>query len=129
MAKPKAPPMRIKERVIRDAMRRIERRVEVIKGIVDANPFSEIIALRKRASELIAKAGSNWESISAEVQQLADAEQKQLSVLKRQKKIGTLIEEEVRIEMEHAELRDELISMSWRGKLSDQEIPPPIGRE
>jgi len=115
--------MLIKERVIREAMRRIEKRVKVIDELIYANPWSEIIELHSQAKKLLAEAGNDYASISKEMEQLAAAEKKQLALVKQQKKGAKLTEEQVRIESEHGELRSELFFMSQRGQLSDQPIP------
>jgi len=106
--------MKIKEVVIRETMSRINKRVEQIKHILNANPLGDIIQGRLKAQCILDENKGDYKKISALINPLATKEKKLFRLAKKQKKSGELITEQVKLENELCDLKNELFMMNRR---------------
>ena len=122
--------MRVKEKVIRESIKRIEKRLKKINSILDADPLAEIIDGRKEASELITKYKGNYASrtFSKLFDALAKKEKEQFELHKYQtKNYSKLLTEKSGLSFELGDLNNELYLVE--GKYVKQGDMSPCQRD
>ena len=100
--------MTVKEKVIRESIDRIEKRIKKIKHIVYANPLSDIISGRIEVLKILEDNKGDYAKIAKLIEPYAVSEKANFKLAKLQEGAGKLIDEQVEIENElynlHAEL-------------------------
>ena len=104
--------MKIKEKVIREAITRIEKRLVKVKGLLNANPLSEICDLRIKAQEIMKEHKGDYAKIGKLIEPLAKEEKRLFAVAKKQTDSNKLIDEQVKLQVELGELNNELYYMT-----------------
>ena len=106
--------MTTKEKVIRESIKRVTKRLEKIKALSAANPLSEICDVRAKAQEILTKHKGDNDKIMELISPLADKEKKLFALAKRQssKEGRKWIDEQVKLEVELHELNNELYWMT-----------------
>ena len=103
--------MSVKKQVIQESIERINKRVKAIKELLSANPVSRICEIRIEAGKLLEIYKSVEERTSNEfinkIEKLAEQEEKQFKIAKKQQDSIRLIEEQVELEHELQELMRE----------------------
>jgi len=104
--------MSIKEQVIHETKKRIEKRLKVLRDLFEANPVSRICEIRIEAQKLLEQNTTieqrTSKEFTAKIEQLAKEEKKQFRLANKLKDSSKLIDEQVRMETELAELNREL---------------------
>ncbi len=99
--------MKVKDKVIRQALKRIDRRLEKIQSILDEKPLSGIIKIRTEANQVITENKHGLNKIGELLESLSKEEKRLFAVAKKQR--GTqLIDEKVELEEESRQLKAEL---------------------
>lgn len=106
--------MNIKRRVVNETIKRIEKRVKYLKGIIYANPASEIIQCRIAARKILEEHKGDYKKIGELIDPLAKKEKKLFALSKKQEKSCDMIDEQVKLENELYELRNEIYFMDKR---------------
>ena len=100
--------MTTKEKVVRESIKRIERRIKKIDDILNAEPLQEIINIRKEAQRLIKSDLSPHEQVK-KISELQKRETKQRNIFEmQQKKYTKLISEKGELTFELYDLKNEL---------------------
>lgn len=99
--------MTVKEKVIRQAIKKIERRIKYINSIIEAEPLKAIIEIRKEAQKLIKSNKPASEQIRI-INKLQKEETKQLNIIEKQMKLGKYLEEKAQLMNELSQLNSEL---------------------
>jgi hypothetical protein len=103
--------VKIKEKVIREAMTRIEKRMVKVQGLLDASPLSEICDLRIKACEIMEEHKGDYDKIGKLIGPMAEKEKRLFVLAKRQTKDSNKwIDELVKLGSELGELKNEM----WR---------------
>lgn len=108
--------MKIKEKIIKETQARIEKRLVKIKGILDANPLSEICELRIKALEIMIEHKGDYNKIGELIGPMAKEEKRLFALAKKQSKDSMkLIDEQVKLKNELYDLSNELyqINKGW----------------
>lgn len=114
--------MTTKEKVINESIRKINKELIEIDEILNANPLSEIIQLRQKASELIKGDGWKDKKIQAEISKMAKKGKELFAVAEKQRKTNELIDRKVKSEMELSDLNSELYFLNYREKANAKSI-------
>lgn len=107
--------MSIKEKVINESIKRIEKRLSVIEEIMEANPLSEICEGRIKAQAILKENKGDYAKISKLMEPLA-AREKELFKLAKLQSENTFkrIDEKVQLESELYDLRMEKYHIDQR---------------
>lgn len=104
--------MTTKEKIVTKCINRLDIEKEKIDSILNANPLSSIIELRREAADFIKKLKELEPPFSQEViekiNQLAKEEKKQFKIAEKQQTGVKLIKRKVKIDMELSDLHREL---------------------
>jgi len=114
--KPRTP---VKEKVVLESIRRIERRLAKIAAIKASDPVGDLIRLRKDASMILVDPANDASAIAEKLQPFAAEERRLIALEKRQRKVFHDVEEQVDLEMELGDLRDERYLINLRKRQSD----------
>lgn len=100
--------MSIKEKVINESIKRIEKRLAEIDRIMGVNPLSEICEGRIKAQAILKENKGDYEKISKLIEPLADKEKELFKLAKTQSK-NTLkfIDEKIALQGELGDLQNE----------------------
>lgn len=104
--------MKIKEKVLRETKARIEKRLAEVKELLDANPLSEICDLRIKAQEILKKHKGDYAKIGELIEPLAKEEKRLFALAKKQTNSNKLIDEQVNLQVELAEINNEIYYMT-----------------
>lgn len=105
--------MTTKEKIIRQTVVRIDKRLSQIKELIDARPIATIIELRIKAQAFSEKHKDDYAKIAEAVKPLAKEEKRQHAIFKKQE--GTqLWDERLRLETEKHDLANELFFLMKR---------------
>lgn len=100
--------MSVKERVIKESIKRIEKRIAEIDGIMGANPLSEICEGRIKAQAILKEHKGDYEKIGKLIGPLADREKYLFKLAKKQNtNTFKFIDEKVDLQCELGELHNE----------------------
>ncbi len=110
--------MKTIEKVVRESIDRVLKRLAEIKELMDFNPISEIIAVRKEFADLL-EANQGVEKrtskeFGAKIDLLHSREKKAIAQAKKQTSEATtkLIDEQIDLESELRDLRNELFRLN-----------------
>lgn len=99
--------MTTKEKIIRQTLSRIDKRLAQIKELQDARPISTIFELRQKAQEIMETYKEDYSKIAKAIEPLAKEEKKQRAIFEKQQ--GTkLWDEQSSLEFEKHDLMNEL---------------------
>ncbi len=90
-------------RAMKAELKRLERRLKEVKGVMDANPLGRIIEVRQEAQSILEKHQGDHLKIIELIAPLADEEKKMLALLKKQMK-PHWIDERLKLETERHQL-------------------------
>nr|WP_067285808.1 hypothetical protein [Marinobacterium profundum] len=112
----------VKEKVINQALARIERRLTSIRGVLDANPLSDLCEVREKAAALhdacFAGDKRDHDGFIKGLDPLVKEEARLLRLAKRQLRDSMkLIDKQVELEFERGELIRELSMIDFRNSL------------
>ena len=107
--------MSIKRKVINQTIKRIDKRINYIVALVYANPLSEICQGRIKAQKILDEHKGDYGKIAILLKPLAREEKRLFALAKKQKNSGDMIKEQVKLENERYDLKNELFIMD--GKL------------
>jgi len=111
--------MKVKEKVIRESIKRIENRIYNIDKILGSNPLSEICEGRIKAQNIMKDNKADYEKISKLISTLAKKEKDLFKLAKMQNRnTSKYIKEKVELESELSSLNHELHIMILRGVIS-----------
>lgn len=96
------------ERALEAALAKLQKRLSAVKVIIEAKPASRIIELRREAGQIMEKNWPDHETIAKLLKPLQEEEKRMFALVKKQKNIIKLIDEEVKLEMEIGELKNQL---------------------
>lgn len=101
--------MDTKEKVIKESIRRIEKRDKKLAELIDANHISAILENRKKVNEILIAHISDNETLFKLITPLAEEEKKLIALSKKQS-ANTIkwIEERARLNAELGQLQSEL---------------------
>jgi len=94
-------------RALKAELKRIERRLEKVKGIMDANPLGRIIEIRQEAQRILEKHQGYHSKVAELIAPLADEEKKMFALSKKQMD-PHLIDELMNLEREQHQLINDL---------------------
>lgn len=94
-------------RALKAELKRIERRLEKVKGIMDANPLCRIIEIRQEAHSILEKHQGDHSKIAELIAPLADEEKKMFALSKKQME-PHWIDERLKLEREQHQLINDL---------------------
>tara|TARA_R110000850_G_scaffold263903_1_gene392801 strand:+ start:297 stop:632 length:336 start_codon:yes stop_codon:yes gene_type:complete len=101
--------MSIKEKVIKESIRRIENRSEKLNLMILSNPLADLIKTRWEAVEIIEKYKGDYKKIATLIAVLAKKEKKLFKFSESQSKNSNKwIDEKVKIDFELGQLKTEL---------------------
>lgn len=101
-------------KVLNETIAMCEKRVSEIKDILDADPITTVIAGRQQAQAIMEKHKGDYATIARLIDPLAKAEKKAFAAFEKQKKSCELIDEQVKLEFEAQQCRNELWIRSKR---------------
>jgi hypothetical protein len=103
--------MKVKEKVIKESIKRIEKRLKEIEELQSKNPIRRICEIRMEAQTLFEenKGDKRFESsFINKIEILSKEEQEMFKIAEKQKDSAKLIDEQVNLEIELGELKSEL---------------------
>lgn len=100
--------MTTKEKVINEAIDRVEKKINEINFILNANPLIEIINIRKEAQKLLNDKKIHHLLFIAKITALSKREKEQFKLAEKGKDSIKLIDEKVKLESELYDLKNEL---------------------
>lgn len=110
--------MTTKEKVIRQSIGQVEKRLKEINLILDANPLSEICKIRQEAQKLLDENKTVEQRTSndfiAKIEELSKREKEQFAIAEKSKYSIKFIDEKVNLEFELSDLRNELYYIERR---------------
>lgn len=105
--------MTIKEKVIRESIKRVTKKITEIQRILDASPLSDILHLRQKAAELHFDPPKS-EAYLESLREMAEQEKKLFALAKKQRNTSALINKQVHLESELRDLNHELWIVQFR---------------
>lgn len=110
--------MDVKEKVILESIKRIEKRIPKLEELIFANPLSEILDLRIQASEILKKHKGDYIKMGALIEPLAAKEKRLFKAARSQtKNAGKWIHEQVDLQQQLYQLKNELFTCQARRKV------------
>ena len=106
--------MTIKEKIVRQAITKVRKKIEQVKFLLSANPLGRICEIRIEAQKILEKHGNDNATILELLKPLAAEEKKMFLLEEKQKNTIWLIEKQVALEHELSELGRELYSIERR---------------
>ena len=100
--------MSAKIRALKTEKTKLEKRLEKVKELMDANPLGRIIEIRQEAHEILEANKGEHEKIAQLIEPLAKEEKEMFALAEKQKDSIKLVDERVRLESEIYELRSEI---------------------
>lgn len=107
--------MTTKEKVIRESIKRVTKQINKINLILNANPLSDIIKLRRDTLNN-AKEFQNHEKALVFINKAIKKEKELIRIAKKQQNSIKLINEKVKLELELSDLNGELWHIERRNK-------------
>lgn len=99
--------MTTKERVIRTSIKKVELNLKKVQALLDSDPLSEIIKIRKEAQELIRSETDN-EALLSKIMKLNERQMEQYAIFEKMKDTNALTRRKVKLVLELDNLRHEL---------------------
>lgn len=99
--------MTVKEKIIRQTLSKIDKRLSQIKELQDARPVSAIFELRQKAHEIMETYKGDYNKIAEAIEPLAKEEKKQRAIFEKQQGVK-LCDEQLKLESEKHDLMNEL---------------------
>lgn len=104
--------MTTKEKIVRQSINQVEKRLKEINFILESNPWGEIFKIRQEGQRLLDENQTIEQMTSPEfiskIKDLAKREKAQFKLVERHKDILKLIDEKVKLEFELQDLQREL---------------------
>lgn len=108
--------MKIKEKIIRRAIKEAESEIKKIDGILDSNPLSDIISLRLDSIEAAKKMPAGSREVINYLNKQLKKEKTLFALAKKQENSIKLIERKAKILFELYDLKNELHLISLKGE-------------
>ena len=110
--------MSITEKTLKAAVVNVEKRIKYLDDILKANPYSDLLEVRKQAKIVLTENKGDYEKIAKLLAPLAEKEKKAFSMVKKQKNTLKLIDEKAALSNERNELINELSRFYIRKRVS-----------
>lgn len=108
--------MTTKENIVRSAIKSVSKKIASTRELMAANPIGEIIALRKKAYEIMKEHGSDHKTIARLIEPLGKEEKHWLRIAEKQKDFIKLCDKLVSLEAELYDLNTELYCINKRSE-------------
>lgn len=100
-------------RALKAEIAKLEKRLSAIESILEARPASRILELRREASQIMEKHWPDHVTCAKLIEPLMKEEKVMFAIAKKQKNAIKLIDDQVRIEIEIRDLKNQLF---WEQK-------------
>lgn len=100
--------MTTKEKIVRQAIAQVEKKVAAIKALLSANPLGRICEIRIEAQKILQQHGDDHATIARLLKPLGEEEKRMFALAEKQKNTMALIDKQVALEHELYELGHEL---------------------
>jgi hypothetical protein len=100
--------MTTKEKIIRQAIDQVQKKVVATKELLSANPLGRICEIRIEANKILQQHGDDYATIARLLKPLGEEEKRMFSLAEKQKNSMALIDKQVELEHELYELGCEL---------------------
>jgi len=112
--------MSTKEKVVKESIEKVEKRLKEIDSLLGSNPLSEICKIREEAQKLLDENKTVEERTSDEfltrLKLLSKREKEQFALAQKTRDSVKLIDEKVKLEFELQDLKNELYHIERRGR-------------
>lgn len=95
-------------RALKTEIAKLEKRLAQIKAILDAKPASRLVEMRCEVAKIIEQCWPDQIAPTELLEPLVAEEKRLLALMKKQRNLIKLIDEQVRIEMEIGDLKNHL---------------------
>lgn len=100
--------MKVKEKIVRQAISQVQKKVAKIKAVLSANPLGRICEIRIEAQKILQQHGDDHATIVRLLKPLGEEEKRMFTTAEKQKNTMALIDKQVELEHELSELLGEL---------------------
>jgi hypothetical protein len=101
-------------RALKTEIAKLEKRLERLKAIIDADPISRIFEIGRESAQIIEKHRDDYATIAKLLEPLKKEEKRMYALVKKQKKISEMIDNQIHLEYELKELKGRLF---WEKEL------------
>jgi hypothetical protein len=110
--------MKVKEKIIRQAIKRVDNRIKKLKELIHSNPYSELAAIMREGHQIMEAGGKDYAAIAKKLDPLAKREKVLIKLSESQRKnTSKWITELVDKESQLYDLNNELWYVARDGSL------------
>jgi hypothetical protein len=103
-------------RALKTEIAKLEKRLERLKEVIDAEPMSRIFEIGRESAQIIEKHRDDYATIAKLLEPLKKEEKRMYALAKKQEKLAEMIDDQIDLEFEIRELKDRLFWEEKRAK-------------